>query len=251
MKWILVVLLLAFLAYLVSEEIGGGKAPSLMSRKRLCDYYAAGSVFEDIPTALKKGIRLIELHIYSDERDQPVVATQPQNNGQDFAQQNISFEQCCIDIVNDAFPSKDPLILSIVPHTHKTIVWDRVAEHLTSILRSKLIVGTQIQGIPIDKLADSVVIVSGGPIQGTRFEHLVNLSWSSSGVRRLSYNEALHPRDPEELKRFNRDFISIVSPDPEFKKLMVNPNMPLAYGCQWNFFLKNSTGFVEKPEGLQ
>jgi len=249
MKWILVVLLLAFLGYLISEELRG-KVPDLMSRKRLCDYYAAGSVFEDIPTALKRGIRLIELHVYSDERDQPVVATQPQNNGQDFAEQNISFEQCCIDIVNDAFPSKDPLILSIVPHTQKTIVWDRVADHLTSIVRRQLTGLRDIQITPIDKLANRLIIVSGGPIQGTKFEPLVNLSWSDSGVRRLSYNEALHPRDPKELKRFNRDFISIVSPDPEFKNLMVNPNMPLAYGCQWNFFLKNSTGFVEKPEGL-
>lgn len=250
MKWILVVLLIAFLGYLLYDEFGE-TLPTLAPRKRLCDYYTAGSVFEDVSTALKRGIRLIELHVYSDEQDQPVVATQPQNNGQDFAEQNVSFEQCCVDIVNDAFPSKDPLIVSIVPHTQKTIVWDRVADHLMTTVRRHLIADTNIQTAPLDELANRIVIVSGGTIGGSKFEPLVNLSWNESGVRRLSYNEALHPRDPQELTQFNRSFITLVAPDPAFKKLMVNPQQPLVYGCQWNFFLKDSTGFVEKPGLLQ
>jgi hypothetical protein len=250
MKWILVVLLIAFLGYLIYEEVRG-ENPSLMSRKRLCDYYVAGSVYEDIPTALKKGIRLIELHVYSDEQDQPVVATQPQNGGNDFAEQNVSFEQCCVDIVNDAFPSKDPLIVSIVPHTQKTIIWDRVAEHLKTTVRHHLVEEKDIQTAPLDQLANKLVIVSGGPIQGTQFESLVNLSWSDSGVRRLTYQQALHPRDPEELTKFNRDFITIVGPQPELKSITVNPTQPMRYGCQWNLFQKDPPGFLEKPKGLQ
>ena len=245
MKWLLAALLAAFLVYLIYEQTAGKSMP-MMSRKRLCDYTVTGSVFEDIPTALKRGIRLIEVHVYSDERDQPVVATTPQTNGRDFADNNVSFEQVCIDIVNDAFPSKDPLILSIVPHTDKSVTLNKVAEHLETIPRAHLVPAVHITDARLDTLANKLLIVSGG-VRGTALESLVNLSWDDDDLRRLSYQQALHPRDPEELLRFNRDFITLVAPDPEFSTVTVNPKDPLAYGCQWNLFDRTGPpGFVEK-----
>lgn len=246
MKQILAIVLAIFLVYLVYDTFLKGKVTPAVSRGRLCDYSASGSVYQDIPTALKKGIRLLEVHVYSDEQDQPVVATHPQNEGHDFASENISFEQVCIDIENDAFPSKDPCILSIVSHTTKSVTLNKVAEHLQTITRKHLIPDTDIQEKPIDELANKLIIVSGGAIQGTALESLINLNWSKHGLRRLTYQQALHPRDPEELKRFNQDFITIVAPEPELKTIYANPNQPLAYGCQWNLFRSSPPGFVAK-----
>jgi hypothetical protein len=245
MTWLLAALLAAFLVYLMYEQTAGKILP-VLPRKRLCDYSVTGSVYEDISTALTRGVRFLEVHVYSDEQDNPVVATSPQTQGRDFADNNVSFEQVCIDIVNDAFPSKDPLILSIVPHTDKSVTLNKVAEHLETIPRAHLVAATHITDAPLDTFANKLLIVSGG-VRGTALESLVNLSWDDDDLRRLSYQQALHPRDPDELKRFNRDFISLVAPDPTLHTITVNPKDPLAYGCQWNLFDRaGSPGFVEK-----
>jgi hypothetical protein len=64
----MIVLLLVFIGYLLQDE-SLGVQPVLTSRKRLCDYYVPGSVFEDIPSALARGVRLLEVHVYADERN--------------------------------------------------------------------------------------------------------------------------------------------------------------------------------------
>ena len=246
MKWLLAALLAAFLVYLIYDELKGGTVAGIVRRKRLCDYYLGGSVFEDIPSAIKRGVRLLEVHVYADERDEPVVALTPQNGGRNFTENSVSFEEVCIDIVNDAFPSKDPFILSIVSHTEKGYTLNKVAEHLKTITRRHLLDEKDIQDVALDELANKLILVSGGNIHGSELEALLNLSWSESGVRRLSYQQALHPRDPKELKSFNKDFITIVGPQPELKTVTANPATPFALGCQWNLMSKEPLAFTEK-----
>lgn len=246
-QWILVVLMLLFLLYLVSDELGFVPPDIAPPRAgRLCDYTIAGSVFEDIPAALKRGTRLLELHVFSDERDEPVVATKPFNDGSDVVEENISFESAMVDIVNDAFPSKDPLVLSIVPHTDKSFTLNRVAYHISTTVRKHLVeMKEEIVTAPIEKLANKIVIVSGN-IAGTELEKYVNVSWTGSMLRRLSHHQAVHPRDPEELAEFNRDRITLVAPEMIFKKFKGNRETPLAYGCQWNLFADGPPGVVQK-----
>lgn len=245
MEWVIVVILIGLLAYLVSGELASPSIP-VLERKRLCDYTAAGAVFEDIPSALGRGIRLLELHVYSDEQDQPVVAKRQQQEGYDFTLNNLTFEECCVSIANDAFPSKDPLILSIVPHTNKTIVFDRIAQHLETTVHRHLLQGIINPTAPIKSFENKIIIVSGGEIRGTQLEPLVNLNWNGSDCRRLSYAQSLSPRDPKELTAFNIDHITIVAPDAKLKVATVNPDQPKVYGCQWNLFSKTPSGFVEK-----
>jgi len=246
-QWILIGLMLLFLLYLVSEELGltpSEVAPARM--KRLCDYTVAGTVFEDIPTALKRGVRLLELHVFSDERDEPVVATKPFNDGSDIVEENISFEQAMVDITNDAFPSNDPFILSIVPHTDKSFTLNRVAYHISTTVRKHLVdLKDEIVTAPLDMLTNKIVIVSGN-VAGTELEKYTNLSWTNSNLRRLSHHQAVHPRDPEELAEFNRDRITLVAPEMIFKNFKGNPETPIAYGCQWNLFADGPSGFVQK-----
>jgi len=234
MEWFLVVFLLGIIAWLLSDETLG-MPQEIVPRKRLCDYYAAGG----------EGSRLKEVHVYSDEQDQPIVSDE------EFGQ-TTSFEQVCVDLVNDVFPSKDPFILSIVLESDKSIVANRVAEHLQSTVRRHLFqTDKDITQAPIDALANKLILVSGGNAKGTELEPLVNLFWTEGNLRRLSWHEAAHPRDAPELIAFNRDHISLVAPDPKLRMKNANPDQPKAFGCQWNLFDLSGGGFVEKPEALR
>lgn len=240
----MVAILAAFLGYLIYEEVTGTVASFTPPRKRLCDHYTGGSVWEDIDAALARGTRLLEVHVYSDEQDHPVVAKKPLNDGYDYADDNVTFESVCVSIANDAFPSKDPFILSIVPHTQKTIVMDRIAEHLQTTVRRHLTKLADVHLAPIDKLANTLIVVSVRT--GSKLDPLLNMSWDGSDLRRMTYQQALHPRDPVELAMFNKDHISIVAPDPELKTLGANPNKPKALGCQWNLYDRETNSFLAR-----
>lgn len=250
MDGVLIVLLVLFLLYLLYDETLGN-VTEIYPRKRLCDYYARGSVYEDIPAALARGVRLLEVHVYSDEQDHPVVSLKPQNEGYDYAETNVTFEQVCIAIINDAFPSEDPFILSIVPHTQKTVTLNRVAEHLLTTVRRRLVSTTKnIATLPIDALKGKLILVSGGTLNGSNLQPLINLSWNESKLRRLTYQQALHPRDEVELMKFNKDHITIVSPEAELKTVNANPDRPKYLGCQWNLYDRSGGGFQEKADSF-
>ncbi len=251
MEWLLAIVVLVMIGVLLFDTTLG-EAPILLPRKRLCDYYASGSVFEDIPTALARGIRLLEVHVYADEQDNPVVALHPQHDGYDYASDNVSFEQVCIMIMNDAFPSNDPFILSIVPHTEKTITINRIAEHLLTTVRRRLVTTDKnVATMPIDALKEKLLLVSGGNTRGSTLEELINLSWDGSSLRRLGYQQALHPRDEHELIRYTQNNIALVAPEAELQRVNVKWNRPMYMGCQWNLYDRAGGGFREKPEALR
>lgn len=241
MEWALAGLL-GYLVY--TELVPRAEVPT--SRKRVCDYTTAGAVFEDVSSALKRGYRLVELHVYSDESGEPVVATSPVKAGYDYAYDNVSFESCCVAIVNDAFPSKDPLILSIVPHTDQGFTFQRIVHHLQTTVRRHLVTDRDVATKPLDTYANKIILVSGGNLTGTALEPLVNISWNTSELRRLEHTQALYPRDAPELVGYNRDHITMVAKNVHFSIRNVNPEVPKAYGCQWNFFDSDPRGFKLK-----
>lgn len=238
----MIVLLVALLVgILIALYMREWKPPS-MERGRLCDFTAGGSVFEDVGDALARGIRLLELHVYSDEQGHPIVATRPQG---DVATDNVTFESVCVALTNDAFPSSDPLIVSIVPHTEQADTFNEMTEILKTTLRHHLVEGRITPSDAIDSFANKVLVVSGGYGAGTSFDASINLNWNESNCRRLTQHQATHPRDPAELTQFNTDFISIVSAEPGARPPLDVPDTPLKYGCQWNVFL-TTPGFTPK-----
>jgi hypothetical protein len=173
-------------------------------------------------------------------------------SGYDHASDNTSFEQVCVDLVNDAFPSKDPFILSIVLHTDKAVTANECAYHLKTTVRRHLFhTEESVARMPLDRLANRLIVVSGGTVRGTDLEPLLNLSWSGSDLRRLSHQQAAHPRDEVSLIAYNRDHVSLVAPETEMKTLNANPDRPKALGCQWNVYDTSGGGFVEKAPALR
>jgi hypothetical protein len=200
--------------------------------KTLKEYLVQGSTFEDLSTALKKGYRLIELHVYSDQQDEPVVALKPAPAGSDIALYSRTFESACVTILQEAFPNKTPLILSIVSHTNKNFTMNRMAYHLKTTVRKQLMSGSVIDK-RLSDLANTLILVSGSEVRGTELEPMLNLSWNEESLRRLTYQQAAHPREPEEIRSFTRKGIVLVAPDEAFSRFKVLDDVH-AYGCQWN-----------------
>jgi len=221
-------------------------------RLRLCDYYCSGTTNADPVETVTSGRRLLEVHLYADENAKPIVAKARMDPSFDYAYEYWTFDEVCVAL-NQAFPNQDPFILSIVPHVTNSVTLNKAAQILKTTNRKYLLdLKENVHSLPMDYLANKLILVSGG-IQGTELGDMINMSWSESNLRHLTYGQAIHPRDQPELVAFNRNHITIVAPDPVFDSSNVNPDTAFAYGCQWILFESSrvAPGFVEKPQGLR
>lgn len=227
------------------EETVGPPEP-----KRLCDYVVRGGTYEDASTVVESGRRLLEVHLYAGENGEPLVSKTSLNGGYDYAYDTWTFDSVCVALIQ-AFPNKHPFILSIVPHTSNMVTLNKAANCLKTTVHRQLLSPeyTDPQNIQLEALANKLIVVSGN-VQGSELAELVNMSWTDSHLRRLTFGQAVHPREYSELVAFNRGAITIVVPDPVFGKEGINPDVATAYGCQWILF-GSTPGFVEKPVGLQ
>jgi len=226
---------------------------------RFCDFYLASSSYSVfpgaklydyvsdsiLPLAIKSGVRMVELDIYSDSNDKPVVGLKNQKLGVDYAYNTVSLDACCVSIVNTAFnavtspASSDPFVLSLVFHTDKTTTINAASEILKTTCRSKMLdteYSYQRKNLaiePICNLQNKLIIVSGGSIKGTHMEELTNMSWTTSTLRRLTYTQASQPHDEDELINHNRNNITMVVPDIGEDLTNMNPQVLFSYGCQW------------------
>jgi len=226
---------------------------------RLSDFYVASSSYSVfpaaevydyvsdsiLPLAIKAGVRLVELDIYSDVNDKPVVGLKNQKLGVDYAYNTVSLDACCVSIANNAFNSinspvsSDPFVLSMVFHTNKTKTINAAAEILKTTCRSHMLDSTysyqrkNLAVEPICNLQSKLIIVSGDAMKGTLMEELVNLSWSTSHLRRMTYTQASQPHDQDELINYNRNNITMVVPDIGEDLVNNNPQILFTFGCQW------------------
>jgi hypothetical protein len=226
---------------------------------RMADFYMASSSYSVfpgsevydyvsdsiLPLAIKAGVRLVELDIYSDINDKPVVGLKNQKLGVDYAYNTVSLDACCVSIANNAFNSinspvsSDPFVLSLVFHTDKTKTINAAAEILKTTCRSHMLDSTysyqrkNLAVEPICNLQNKLIIVSGGAMKGTLMEELVNLSWSTSHLRRMTYTQASQPHDQDEMIEYNRNNITMVVPDIGEDLKNNNPQILFTFGCQW------------------
>jgi hypothetical protein len=136
--------------------------------------------------------------------------------------------------------SSDPFLLSLVFHTDNATVLNAASEIIKTTCRGHLLdesYGYQRKNLaiePVCNLQRKLIIVSGDAMKGTLMEELVNMSWNTSHLRRLTYTQASQPHDHEELINFNRNHITMVVPDITEDLKNTNPEVLFAYGCQWN-----------------
>ena len=241
MEALLAVACLAAAGYLISREVRTEVVTAPSARKRLCDYYVAGAVYEDPVAVVPRGVRLLELHIESDMQDRPVVRGSPARG----SESENHLESILVVLLNKAFPSKDPFILSLVFHTDTTVTLNAVAKSVNETVRRHLVPPTlDLAQRPLDTLENKLILVSGPEVRGSDLEPLITLSWGESGLRRLDYARALHPREPEELRQFTENNLVLVVPDKS-KNVYPGDNEIVASGCQWNLG-GSGTGFIER-----
>jgi hypothetical protein len=186
----------------------------------------------------------VEVNVY-EENGKPVVSLQNEL-GFNYAKNTVPLESCCVAIANTAFNKQetpvasDPFIFSLVFQTQNASILNATAEILKTTL-GKYMLGPEysyhrknLAVEPVCNLMEKCILVSGGEIKGTQMDEMVNLSWSTSHLRRLSYMQASQPYDHEELIDHNRRHITMVVPDPSPDLKNNNPTVLFAYGCQWN-----------------
>jgi hypothetical protein len=150
-----------------------------------------------------------------------------------------------VTLLNKAFGNKDPFILSLVFHTDTTVTLNAVAKSLRETVHRHLVPPTpELAEVPLDSLVGKLILVSGPETRGTDMESLVTLSWGDSGLRRLDYARAIHPRDPEELRRYAANNLVLVVNDMS-KRVYASDNEVIASGCQWNL-AGSGAGFIER-----
>jgi hypothetical protein len=65
-------------------------------------------------------------------------------------------------------------------------------------------------------------------------DELVNMSWASSNLRRMTYTEASQTFDHEELIEYNKRNITLVVPDMSSSDVKnKNAEICFSFGCQW------------------
>lgn len=274
------------------EYFGNGAPVGCPNDYGLADYYVASSglsmyagkkakdyiYVKSITKVIKAGARLVDLHIY-DVNKKPVVGYADQY-GKMRSRNTISFEKCCIAIANAAFSddtpgSRNPFILSLMFHTHRSKLMKSCADTLKVtlarfMLNMKYGHGRLRSTIPICDLMGKLIILSGPETDNTEMAELANMVWGRSNLRRVDYTTAAQTYTVEDDRDFNREKITLVVPDIK-NDTLTNGSAEVCHlnGCQWvamnygSFELKDTdpmnmyigkfgeSPFVLKPESLR
>jgi len=219
---------------LLTDYIVAGSGNSILPGNTAYTHVTADSITK----VIEGGARIVELAVY-DVKGEPVVGLA--NNANLMLTYNtVPFEACCIAVANAAFKIPSPFILSLAFNTDNTVVLNKCAETLKVTLRKFMLDSSysyQRKNLaiePVCNLLNKLIIVSGDHHKGNGMDELVNLSWSTTMCRRLTYTQASQTYDHDELITYNRRHITLVVPDVDTASLVnKSPELPLAFGCQW------------------
>jgi len=245
-------------AYNTRESFGNGAPVGCPSDFTLCDYYMASSglsvyagksAYDYIYSAsltkvILAGARLVDLHVYQVNK-KPVVGYANSKTKNMYSYNTIPFEECCLAIANTAFAadttgSKNPFVLSIDFHTNSNTTMTDCAEILKTTLRKFMLPSEysysrkDLAIEPVCNLMGKLIVVSGKQTKGNGMEEMVNMTWGTGSLRRVSFTEATQTYDAQGDTDYNRRKITMVVPDDDTTNLNnKKAELCFAYGCQW------------------
>lgn len=233
---------------------------------------------------IRQGARCLDFEIYSVD-NQPVIAASSTNDFNVKETYNtILFSRAMETVSNYAFSASncpnpsDPLILHFRIMTSSVKIHDEIAKQLYDTLSEKLLGkkfsyennGLNIGSYPLLMLREKVVIMvdKANPIfASTLLNEYVNITTNSAFVKELRFGEVKFTHDPEELKHYNTQNMSIVLPDLSPNNKNYPFRIALSYGVQMialsfqnfdnymkdytQFFDNEGYAFVLKPENLR
>jgi hypothetical protein len=229
----------------------------------LRDYYiktaynacSAGNLKNDfvnicaLKNSIKQGARCLDFEIYS-LNNKPVVAVSSSNDYYTKGTYNsINFEEA-IDIVsiyafsNSSCPNPtDPLILNFRIMSNVTEIYDNMAKTLQEKLKSRLLGkqysyefdGKNLASEPITNFMNKVIIIVDrkNPLyEQTALDEYVNIASNSVFLRNYTFSQIKNVQDFNEVIEFNKQKMTIVTPDKSSNSKNVAPTLAMTYGCQ-------------------
>ena len=236
-----------------------------------------------LTTCIKQGVRCLDFEIYS-INDQPVIAASSVDDFTVKETYNYVKTADAFQIINNmAFSNtntpnaSDPLILHFRIMSKNKVMYDNLANQISSILNSRTLGrdysfengGKNLGAVPISTFIGKIIIIadSTNPLyQKTKLDEYVNMGSGTPHMRIMHYEQLKYTQDLT-LTDFNKQNMSIVLPDWSANDTNPNFNIARQYGVQLiamsfqnydsnlehynEFFDGEKTAFVLKPDNLR
>jgi len=201
--------------------------------------------------AIRMGCRCLDFEVYG-KNGQPIISTSLSDDKCIKETYNsVPFDEAMSTVATSAFsPSSnvcpnpnDPLLLLFRIKTNDVDVLNSMADAIKSNLNDRLMPeynhefgGKNICAEPVNKFAGKVVIiVESNPLLyqpgAERMYEITNLT-SNAFLRILTVFNVLNSPDITELTSFNKQYMTIVLPDPSMSAQNYDPMPPSLAGCQ-------------------
>jgi len=201
--------------------------------------------------AIRMGCRCLDFEVYG-RNGQPIISTSLSDDKCIKETYNsVSFDEAMSAVATSAFsPSSnvcpnpsDPLLLLFRIKTNDVDVLNSMADIIKSNLNNRLLPeynhefgGKNICAEPVSKFSGKVVIiVESNPLLyqpgAERMYEITNLT-SNAFLRILTVFNVLNSPDITELTSFNKQYMTIVTPDPSMSAENYDPMPPSLAGCQ-------------------
>ena len=241
--------------------------------KKLCDFYVSCAYkpymvdnqyfgycsIEVMKAILYAGVRCVYVDVFNSNMTDdayPVVSSGYMEGEWKLAFNSIDFKEMCLLIKNIVFSSGyinnygDPFILCLNLKTNGNYkCLNKVKKILYEVFGSKLLDNTYtysskyVMTEPIKNLMGKMIIFSSSGYENSDLEELINYSWDKSGFKKISYesldiesnNSAVVKLDNSELKNFNMNGITLVTP---------NENTIFTYNYNANYGWDSGSQFV-------
>ncbi len=202
-----------------------------------------------LKSCIQQGARCLDFEIYSVD-NQPVIAVSSKSDFNVKGSYNsVPFADAMTVVAGYAFSGstcpnpKDPLILHFRIMSKNPRIYDKMAMVLYNTLEDRLLGkrfsyendGVNLGGYQMSLLMEKVVIIvdkSNPLFVNTNLYEYVNMASNSVFVRSIRFNDIKYSPDPEELKDYNKENMSIVLPDTSATNNNYSASLAMSYGCQ-------------------
>lgn len=201
--------------------------------------------------AIKMGCRCLDFEVYG-KNGQPIVSTSLSDDKCIKETYNsVSFDEAMSTVATSAFSPNsnvcpnpnDPLLLLFRIKTNDVNVLNNMADIIKSNLNDRLMPeynhefgGKNICAEPVKNFAGKVVVIMESNLLlyqpgAERMYEITNLT-SKAFLRILTVLNVLNSPDITELTSFNKQYMTIVLPDPSISAENYDPMRPSLAGCQ-------------------
>ena len=237
-----------------------------------------------LKNAIKQGARCLDFEVYS-LNNKPVIAVSSVNDFYTKGTYNsVPFDEAMRIISTYAFSNGtcpnplDPLLLHFRIMSNNKLIYDDMAKILQQNLKSKLLGkqysyefdGKNLANEPISNFIGKVIIMvdrKNPMYEQTALDEYVNIASYSAFLRTYTFSQIKNIQDYNELIEFNKQKMTIVTPDKSSNSKNVAPALAMTYGCQLvaiplqqrgvftdyynKYFNDQNSAFVLKPPELR